>query len=101
MPTFIILANFTEQGIKTVTQTTERAKAFEAMAAELGVRLNEIYWTMGRYDVVAVVEAPDDETMSAVTLGLGVRGNVRTETLRAYSASDMARIFRKMGGGKQ
>lgn len=98
MPTFITLCNFTEQGIRAVTQTTERAKAFEAMAAKLGVRLKEMYWTMGRYDVVVVVEAPDDETMSALMLGLGALGNVRTETLRAYSATDMARIFKKMSG---
>ena len=93
MPTYVSLLNWTDQGIRTVKETTKRAKAFHNMAEKMKVKIREIHWTMGRYDVVVVMEAPDDEAVSRLMLGLGTSGNVKSETLRAYSAREMARIL--------
>lgn len=96
MATFISLLGFTDQGIRKVKQTTKRADAFRAMARKSGVTVKHIYWTVGAYDVVIVMEAPDDETATAALLSLGALGNVRTQTLRAFSAEEMNRIIKKM-----
>lgn len=96
MATYINLVNLTEQGVKTVKDTTKRAEAFRQMAAKSGVKVKDIYWTIGGYDVVAIVEAPDEETMMLVLLSLGSLGNVRTQTLRAFSADEMNKILAKM-----
>ncbi len=94
MPTYVSLMKWTEQGIRNVKKTTKRAKEFEDLAAKYNVKVREIHWTMGRYDVVVVKEAPDDETVSRLALALGTRGNVKTETLRAYSAQEMNQILK-------
>ncbi|HBO69818.1 MAG TPA: GYD family protein [Deltaproteobacteria bacterium] len=93
MPTYVSLINWTDQGIRNVKQSTERAKAFKDMAEKLKVKVREIHWTMGRYDVVVVVDAPDDRAISRLMLGLGILGNARTETLRAYSSQEMSLIL--------
>jgi uncharacterized protein with GYD domain len=94
MATYIGLLKFTEQGIRKVKESTKRAKDFQELAAKMNVKVREIHWTMGRYDLVVVAEAPDDETISRLTLGLGMLGNVKTETLRAFSAQEMDRIVK-------
>lgn len=94
MPTYVSLLNWTEQGIRNVKQTTQRAKAFQTMAQKMKVKVRQIHWTMGRYDVVVVLEAPDDEAVSRLMLGLSALGNMRSETLRAYSAQEMAQILK-------
>ncbi len=93
MATFIMLANFTDQGVRAVKETTKRYDAFKEMAGKAGVTLKEVYWTMGRYDVVAVCEAPDDETASAALYSLASRGNIRTETLRAFPRNEIDAII--------
>src|SRR5512135_1090894 len=72
MPTYIGLIKLTDQGIRNVKDTTKRAKSFREMAELAGVKVREVLWTMGRYDIVLVVDAPDDETISRVTLRLGM-----------------------------
>ena len=94
MPTYIGLMKWTEQGIRKVKDTAKRAKDFQEVAAKMNVKVREIHWTMGRYDVVVVAEAPDDETISRLTLGLGMMGNVKTETFRAFSAQEMDKIVK-------
>ena len=94
MPAYITLVNFTDQGVRNVKDTTKRAKAFQAIGGKAGIKLKEIYWTMGRYDVVVMTEAPDDETISRAMLSLGSLGNVRTETLRAFSAKEMDKLLK-------
>jgi len=94
MPTYIGLVKLTDQGIRNVKETTKRAKSFREMAEKAGVKAREILWTMGRYDIVLVVDAPNDETMSRLTLGLGMMGNVKTETLKAFSAQEMDQILK-------
>ncbi|MBI2089890.1 MAG: GYD domain-containing protein [Deltaproteobacteria bacterium] len=96
MATYISLVHFTDQGIRQIKQTTERATALTAMAAKLGVKIKDTYWTMGDYDAVLVSDAPDDETITALALNLGSLGNVRTQTMRAYSADEMKKILAKL-----
>jgi uncharacterized protein with GYD domain len=96
MATFIVLANFTDQGIRDIKETTRRADHFKEMAKKVGVNVKDMYWSLGRYDLVTVLEAPDDATMTALSLSVAARGNVRTETLRAFSQGDMATVLGKM-----
>ncbi|MDE2179905.1 MAG: GYD domain-containing protein [candidate division NC10 bacterium] len=94
MPAYITLVNFTDQGVRNVKDTTKRAKAFQAGAEKAGVKVKAEFWTMGRYDIVIITEAPDDETISRAMLRLGSLGNVRTETLRAFSAKEMDKLLK-------
>ena len=96
MPTYIMLANFTDQGIRNVKDSPKRADVFKSAAKKAGATVKEVFWTLGQYDVVAIVEAPDDVSMTALGLGTGKLGNVRTQTLRAFSAADMKNILGKM-----
>jgi len=97
MATYIVLANYTEQGIRNIGDTLKRTDAVKAMAKKAGVTLKESYWTLGAYDLVSVFEAPDDESITALGLSIGKLGNVRTQTLRAFSAADMQSILGKAG----
>src|SRR4030065_903505 len=94
MPTYIGLMKWTEQGIRKVKESTKRAKDFQELAAKVNVKVREVHWTMGRYDVIVVAEAPDDETISRLTLGLGMVGNVQAETLRAFCAQEVDKIVK-------
>ncbi|MDH3688707.1 MAG: GYD domain-containing protein [Gammaproteobacteria bacterium] len=96
MATFITLGNFTEQGIRDVKQSTQRAKAFQEMAEKAGVTVKAIYWTVGAYDLVVIIDAPDGETATAQLLSVGAMGNVRTQTLRGFSAEEMDGILANM-----
>jgi uncharacterized protein with GYD domain len=98
MATYISLINWTDKGIGQFKSTIERAEAAKQLAAKLGGSLKDIYWTVGPYDLVAISEAPDDESATAFSLVLGSLGNVRTTTMRAFSAEDMRRIVAKATG---
>jgi uncharacterized protein with GYD domain len=95
MATFITLMNFTDQGIRNVKDSPARYEAFRTVAEKLGVTVKSVYWTVGQYDVVLVVEGSDEAVTSAL-LKLGSLGNVRTQTLRGFSAEEMKRIISKM-----
>jgi uncharacterized protein with GYD domain len=95
---YIALINWTEQGVKAYGNTIERADAAAQLAAKLGASLKEIYWTLGVYDLVGVLEAPDDETVTAFELALASQGNVRTTTMRAFGEDEMRQILRKAAG---
>ena len=97
MPTFISLCNFTDQGIKTVKDSVKRADAIKEAAKKFGITLKDIHWTMGAYDVVVTFEAPDGPTMSAFSLTVGMAGNIRSQTLRAYGKEEMNGILQKLG----
>jgi uncharacterized protein with GYD domain len=96
MATYIILASFTEQGIRNVKESPNRADAFRSMAQTAGVTVKEFYWTLGPHDMVTLVEAPDDAAVTALGLSVGALGNVRTQTLRAFSKAEMTTIVGKM-----
>jgi uncharacterized protein with GYD domain len=96
MAVFISLVNLTQQGIRDFKDSPDRAAKFKSLAEKLEVKVKEVYWTMGVHDAVLILEAPDDETVTAAMLGLGSLGNVRTQTLRAFSSSEMKEIISKV-----
>jgi uncharacterized protein with GYD domain len=99
MATYIALVNFTDQGVRQIRQTTERAKALINAAANLGVQIKDIYWTMGAFDAVVTAEADDDQAVMAFTASISSLGNIRTQTLRAFSAAEMSKILDRVPAG--
>jgi len=95
MATYIALLQYTDQGIRNVKETTSRAAAAKEAAAKLGVKFNDLFWTLGEYDLVILAEAPDDETVTAVMLKLASLGNVKSQTLRAFRSNEMEAIMKK------
>jgi len=89
MATYIALSNFTDQGIRTVKETTKRAEAVREAAEKFGVKVKDIFWTLGQYDLVVIFEASDEAAIPAFGLSLGVAGDVRTQTFRAFSKEEM------------
>jgi uncharacterized protein with GYD domain len=96
MITYVVLVNFTDQGIRNAKDTMKRADAFKEMAKKFGVNVREMFWTQGQYDIVLITEAPDDVAGTALNLSLCALGNVRTQSLRAFSASEMKQVLAKM-----
>jgi uncharacterized protein with GYD domain len=96
MATYVMLANFTEQGIRNVKDTVKRAEAFKETAKAAGVTIEDLYWTLGEYDIVVTAEAKDEMAMTALGLTLAKAGNVRTQTLRAFAAKEMSEILGKV-----
>ena len=95
MPSYISLGNWTDQGIKNVKESPKRADAVTALANKLGAKM-QLFYTMGRYDIVAVTEAPSDEVAMQLLLELGKLGNVRTKTLKAWSPAEATKIIAKL-----
>ena len=93
MPSYVVLYRFTEQGRKTVKDTVKRAAEVRKQNEARGFKVLGHYWTQGRYDLVAVVDAPSEEAMVAGLFGIAETGNVSSETLRAYTAEEMQRIL--------
>ena len=96
MATFIALIDFTEQGIRNIKETSNRSDSLVATAEKMGIKIRDVFWTSGVHDGVLIFEAPDDETASALMLYIGSLGNVRTQSLRAYSKSEMNKIIAQM-----
>ena len=96
MPRYVVLVNWTDQGIKNVKHTIERTDQGGDIAEKHGLKLEQAYWTVGAYDMVTVFEAPDDEAMNAHLLEIGSLGNVRTTTLRAYDEQEMSGILQRL-----
>jgi uncharacterized protein with GYD domain len=96
MPTYISLVQFTDKGIQGAKQTTQRLADWSAKVQSMGVSVKQMYWTLGQYDQVCVFEAPDDETAASVLLAADILGNIRTQTLRAFSTSEMEKILAKV-----
>ncbi len=97
MAMYIALVNFTDQGVRHIKDTVKRADAAKEMAKKFSVTFKEIYWTLGSYDEVIIFDAPDDASIAAFLASLGSLGNIRTQTLRAFSQADMNGIIGKMG----
>ncbi len=96
MATYIALSSFTDQGIRNVKETTKRADAVKEAGRKIGVEIKAIYWTLGQYDLVVVLEASDEKAATAFALSIGAAGNVRTQTMQAFSRDEMNAILAKM-----
>ena len=95
-PTYISLVQFTDKGIQNAKETTQRVAAWAAKVRSMGVTIKQMYWTLGQYDQVCIFEAPDDETAASVLLAADMLGNIRTQTMRAFTALEMDKILAKV-----
>jgi len=93
MATYISLVQFTDKGIRAARQTTQRVAEWATKVQSKGVSIKQMYWTLGQYDQVCVFEAPDDETAASVLLSADILGNIRTQTLRAFTSTEMEKIL--------
>ena len=96
MANYILLINFTVQGLHNVEDSTNRAAAVTALGKKMGVKVRDIYWCLGAHDGVLIAEASNDETITAFALSIASLGNVRTQTLRAFKAGEFKSIVGKM-----
>jgi uncharacterized protein with GYD domain len=92
---YVSLVNWTERGITDFRDTTHRAQDFTNVVEKAGGHVREILWTVGEYDIVCVLDLPDDEALTATLLRLGEKGNVRTKTMRGFTAEQMDGIIRR------
>jgi len=97
VPKYVILLNWTDQGIANVKDTVNRYQAAKQLVESKGGSFEAIYWTLGPYDLVAISDVPDEETGTAINLQLGATGNLRTLTMRAFDEDEMTGIIGKMG----
>jgi uncharacterized protein with GYD domain len=96
MVTYIGLMNFTDKGLQSVTETTQRAAAAKEVAQRFGVTMKDIYWTAGAYDIVCVLEGKDEQSITAFSLAIAKQGNVRAQSLRAFTAAEMDQVLAKL-----
>jgi uncharacterized protein with GYD domain len=96
MVRYLVLFNFTEQGIKNIAQTLSRSEAFQKAAQEAGASVKAVYWLVGGFDGALVLEAADETTATALVAKLASAGNVRTQTLRAFDRGEMEGILGKV-----
>jgi uncharacterized protein with GYD domain len=93
MATYLLLCNWTDQGIRNIKEAPERRRRATQLAEQLGCKIMAVFLTMGQYDLAIRVEAPDDEAIARLALSLGAQGNLRTTTLKAFPADDYERII--------
>jgi len=96
MAMYVSLIQFTDQGIRNIKDTIKRSEAAMAEAEKMGMKIIEQLWTMGAYDVVVLLEAPDDETMTAFACKVSSMGSVKTQTMRAFGKEEMEGILAKI-----
>ncbi|RQH05338.1 GYD domain-containing protein [Paraburkholderia dinghuensis] len=96
MGTYVVLAQFTDQGIRTVKNSPQRAAQTAEMGKAFGCEVKDIYWTLGQYDLTIILEAKDDESLTAFGLALGSAGNVRTQTMRAFNKTEFSALISKL-----
>jgi uncharacterized protein with GYD domain len=97
MPTYVVLYDWTDQGVRNVRDTVDRYDRASELVDKHGVSLEQTYWTVGSHDIVGIAEAPDDESISAFCLALSSGGNLRTTTLRAYNREEMSGVLERLG----
>ena len=93
MATYISLVQFTDKGIQAAKEKTQRVAEWAAKVRSMGVSIKQMYWTLGQYDQICVFEAPDDETAASVLLSADILGNIRTQTLRAFTSVEIEEIL--------
>ena len=96
MATYISLCNFTDQGIRSIKDSPQRADAVKEVASKFGANMPQLYWTLGQFDLVAIIEAPDDTSATAFGLAVAAGGNVRMQTMRAFSKDEMTTVLTKL-----
>ena len=96
MSEYVALINWTDQGVRDFKNTVDRYEAAENQFQSLGVRFTNIWWTLGAHDIVATIDAPDDETLAAALLSTAGQGNIRTTTLRAFTQEEMRTVIGKV-----
>lgn len=96
MPTYIVLASFTDKGAHDIKDTVGRSDKFKDMANKARVTVKDMYWTLGPTDVIAICEAPDDEAATALSMSVASRGYVRTQTLRAFTSVEVEKILGRL-----
>lgn len=96
METYIILGNYTEEGIEDIKESPARIQAARQAVESAGGKFVSWYLTMGRFDFVAITEAPDTKSAAAVLLAIGAQGNIRTETLRALTESEFEEVLQQV-----
>ena len=96
MPTYIATVKFTPQGVAAIKDTGKRANAFKSAAKKLGVKVTGLYWTLGPFDGLVLMEANDDQSVTAAMLQLAAQGNVQTQTARAFNANEIDEILGRM-----
>jgi uncharacterized protein with GYD domain len=96
MTTYVTLFNFTDQGLRNVKDTVKRMEAAKQAGSEIGVNLKEFVWTLGQYDMIAISEAADETAAAASLMNLLKGGNVRAQSLRAFTAAEMEKILEKV-----
>ncbi len=92
MATYVVLAKYTQQGIAKIKEGPARIEAVRQAARKFGAELKAWYLVMGRYDLVVIFDAPDDETLAKLMLSIGALGNVSTETLRAFTEDEFGKM---------
>ena len=97
MATFVVLFNWTDQGIKGYKDSPKRVDEANKAWEDLGVRIEDVYWTIGPYDLVGIIDAPDPESLAAALLRLAAGGNVRTTTMRALTRSEAEGVISRAG----
>ncbi len=95
MPTFVSLINLTDQGAKNIKESPQRFEAFQAMAGKMGIKVRSVYYTQGQYDMVAITEGTDEACMVSF-LKLASLGNIRSQTMRAFSVDEMKGFVSKL-----
>jgi uncharacterized protein with GYD domain len=93
MATYIVLVNFTQKGVGDIKESPARLEAAKGAFKDMGGELKAFYSVLGRYDSVVIAEAPDDETAAKLALAIGSQGNIRTETLRAFTEDEYRKII--------
>jgi uncharacterized protein with GYD domain len=96
MVTYIGLMNFTDKGLQSIKSTTQRAAAAKEVAGRYGVTMREIWWTLGNHDIVCVLDAADEQSLTAFELAIASQGNVRSQSLRAFSAAEMDKVLARL-----
>ncbi len=96
MPKYIMLGQLTDQGVRHAKESPRRKQVFRDLAKSFGATVEAVYWTMGQYDFVVIVDAPDDTAMTTLSISLGTRGNGRTQTLRAFEDAEVEDMLKNV-----
>jgi len=96
MPTYIELINWTDQGIRNIKEAPQRIDAFKKAVESAGGKVNGFYFTMGKYDIITIIEAPNDDAIANIAISTGSKGSIRSETVKAFTEDQFRKIITKL-----